>query len=292
MKNENIKLFLLLVLIFAICTSSEAAPPKQNHTEAGDHRIDRLIDQLNSSVLQDRESAAKSLLNPVDVTNERVAKALAAELSRLYFPEKQEINKKEQSKNDDGGEPGDEEEYAYWLMMTIASYRIDAAFPLMVKSRYADALIRYGDRGSEIISDQVRSEPTCVKKEHFIKVLSDALGKNDFGYIAQGSARENIEKLFLQTLMNSKHPDKNTEYFYYRAQECARVRLQIVIGLGHLAEAGDSTVTPVLQSIAQNDPYYQITKKLEDVDESKRKYEVREKAQRVLLDLKGKEQIK
>jgi len=184
---------------------------------------------------------------------------------------------------DDGGEQG----YYSWLFDAVSDMKDDRAFPLFVRIGSPTALVKYGDKGVRAILEILKTKSTCNAKSASIEALVKVLAPNKEGYVAQGAIREQTKKALMKTLEESKHPDKKIEWHEYRARECANVRIYIVRAAGYLAESEDVEILPIIESLAKNDPYYWIPGGKRD-EESNRKYDVRDEAQKVLDGLKAK----
>jgi len=72
----------------------------------------------------------------------------------------------------------------------------------------------------------------------------------------------------------------------------ASVRRNIITALGYLAETGDKEVIPIIESLAEEDPYYLDMSKKKNYAGPMKRYTVREEASKILERLKEKEPTK
>jgi len=260
--------FTFLLLIFCAANEVLAQTPGQ---------IDQLVKQLGSKEWQKREQAASTLMNlPPELRSEKVMVALVKELEKQFFT---------------GGhkyEGEGEMEYSMWLMNAIASLQDDRAFPLIVKIGAPSAILRYGDKGMLAMIDKLKDMEACgSRREAFITYLGKAIEKKDKDYVAQGEIAKKIKRVLVEALEVSRHPTIKGERSEGIARECAGVRGRAVKALGVLADSGDTEVLPIIESLSKGDPYYWVPKGKPD-EESNRKYDVREEAQKVIDELKAK----
>jgi len=108
--------------------------------------------------------------------------------------------------------------------------------------------------------------------------------------LVRRETREMIKQALIRELDNPRNDDprKDTEWYEFRAQERANVRLNIAKALGYLAETSDKEVLPIIESLAKEDPYYLDMSKKKDYKGPQMRYLVREEAQEILNQLKEK----
>lgn len=257
--------FAFLLLISCIANEVLAQTPQQ---------VDQLIKHLESKDWKKREAAASSLIGlPQELRTDKVMKALVDELERERLRKSAEEG---------------QAEYYSWLFDALAATRDDRVFPFFARIGSPTALIKFGDKGIPYILEKLSEKKNCNERTAFVHYLGEALKPKEKGYVAQGAIRESIKKALLKAMNESKHPDKNIEWFEYRARECANVRIYIVRALGYFAETGDTDILPIIESLAKDDPYFAVTKKTKQ----KGPYDVREEAQKILEKLKANEKKK
>jgi len=106
--------------------------------------------------------------------------------------------------------------------------------------------------------------------------------------------KDKIKKAFLDELKDplNKNPDIGIDWYEHRASERASVRRSILQGLGYLALSGDNDVLFLIKSAAEEDPYYLDMSKKTNYTGPKKRYMVREEAQKILDSLKANAQNK
>jgi hypothetical protein len=270
---------IFIVIIICFAQGAQSAQPQ-------DQDIDHWIKQLQDRDWRVREDAfSKLALLPPKLKTDKVKKALINELANEL--EKIETNNIEACPDNDCGEGG-EEGYFNSLMETVAELHDERALPLFIKIGSPTFLVKFGDKGVNIILQNLDTKTKCGERLASVKILSEVLRQDKHGYVAQGSIRQGIKKIMINTLEQSQNPDKNIEWYKQRATECANVRIYIVRAFGSFAESGDEDVVPIIKSIAEKDSYDRANLSNKPNDQrAGNKYIVREEAQKILENLKN-----
>ncbi len=271
-KVQKMNRIVMLLLFVLFCVTIKAFAQSSQE-------IEQTIKQLQSENWLKREEAANTLagLQP-ELRTDKVMNALVGELERCGKKKK--------------GMGEGETEYCVGLSYSVAILQDDRAFSYFVRLGDPVALLKYGDKGVKTIVEQLDRRKSCAEKIMVVDVLGDAVNQGDGrykkkGYVAQGTVKEGVKKALIKILRESKNPDKNIEWFVYRANDCAVVRKRTAKALSYLAESGDTDVLPIIESMAKDDSYYWVPEGKPD-EESNRKYDVREEAQKVIDELKAK----
>lgn len=138
-----------------------------------------------------------------------------------------------------------------------------------------DIIINFGDLAVEPVINVLKTADYPTRRASAILVLGDFLKNKEEGYVASGEAREKIKKALIDAVSDK-------EWF---------VRSVVLKAFG---ESGDRDFIPILEKVAQNDPY-QIERKPipgvdKDVPPGKKviAYPIREDAKEALEKLRGK----
>ena len=207
--------------------------------------VDELIKQMQSPKWQDREQAVSRLVAlPEGAKTDAVKKILIDELEKEF----DRIQK--------GTFEGDgEQEYYSELYDEVSNMRDERALPFFIKLGSPTALAKYGDKGIPVILEKLDKTATCSESLAYVHILAEALEKKEQGYTPVGATRQSIKKTMITALKKYKQPQENIEWYEKRARECANVRMEVVKGLGHLAETSEADVIPIIKSIAMDDPF-------------------------------------
>ncbi len=112
------------------------------------------------------------------------------------------------------------------------------------------------------------------------------------GYVASENVRRKIKQGLIDSLKDNEHPKNKITYWNEYDNEVLasmRVRFWVVHALGNI---GDEDVIPIIKKVANEDPYFQDFSKKENYTGPKKRYIVREEAQKVLERLKKEGKIK
>jgi hypothetical protein len=148
--------------------------------------------------------------------------------------------------------------------------------PLLVDYHLdSPVLINFGELAVEPVINVLKTADNPTRRISAILVLRDFLKDKKEGYVASGEAREKIKKAMIEAVS-----DKDMW-----------TRSAVVFALG---DSGDRDFIPILEKVAQSDPYQVERNPIPGVDKDvppKKKviaYPVREDAKEALEKLKGK----
>lgn len=171
------------------------------------------------------------------------------------------------------------EEYGmYWVYLCrIVGKSGDLrVLPLLVDYHLdSPMVIGFGELAVEPVINVLKTSDNALKRASAISVLKDFLKDKEEGYVARGEAREKIKKVLIDVVS-----DKDTN-----------VRGAVVWALG---ESGDKDFIPVLEKVAESDPYFMERDPIlgvdKDVPPGKKVtvYPVRNAAKKALEKLRGK----
>jgi hypothetical protein len=148
--------------------------------------------------------------------------------------------------------------------------------PLLVDYHLdSSVLIDFGELAVEPVINVLKTSNNDTRKMGAISVLKDFLKDKEEGYVASGEMREKIKKVLIDAVS-----DKDMW-----------TRSAVVLALG---DSGDRDFIPILEKVAESDPYQVERKPIpgrdKDVPPGKKviAYPVREDAKEALEKLKGK----
>jgi hypothetical protein len=149
--------------------------------------------------------------------------------------------------------------------------------PLLVNYHlYSEFVINFGELAVEPVINVLRTADNPTRRVSAIFVLRDFLKDKEEGYVASGEAREKIKKAMIDAVS-----DKEWD-----------VRGVVVKALG---ESGEKDFIPVLEKVAESDPYKVERDPIPGVDKDvppgKKviRYLIRNDAKKALEKLRGKE---
>jgi hypothetical protein len=238
--------------------------------------IEQNLKKINSANWEERADAAFWLAAlPPELKTKQVKKALINELDKEFTRVSKE-----------SVESGESEYYSY-LFDVVAEMKDDMAFPVFVKIGSPTALVKYGDKGIAIILNKLDYN-SCTELSAPINTLCKVLNHQNNDIKITPETKEKVKRAIIKALNESKQPKENIEWFEIRASECAFIRQVAVRALGYLANEGERDLIPIIEDLAKNDPYYLDFSKKKNYQGERKKYLVREEAQKALEKLRRK----
>jgi len=172
------------------------------------------------------------------------------------------------------------EEYGmYWVYLCrIVGKSGDLRVLSLLVDYHLDSqvLIGYGELAVEPVINVLKTADNPTRKVSAIRVLRDFLKEKEEGYVARGEARQKIEKAMIDAVSDKEQ----------------WIRSSAVRALG---ESGDKDFIPILEKVAESDPYKierdPIPGVDKDVPPGKKviRYPIRNDAKKALEKLRGKE---
>jgi len=172
------------------------------------------------------------------------------------------------------------EEYGmYWVYLCkIVGKSGDLkVLPLLVNTHLdSSVLIEFGDLAVEPVINVLKTADNPTRRTSAISVLRDFLKDKEEGYVASGEARDKIKRALIEAISEKDHWTRGA----------------LVKSLG---DSGDRDFIPVLEKVAESDPYKVERDPIPGVDKDvppgKKviRYPVRNDAKKALEKLKGKE---
>lgn len=235
------------------------------------------LQQLQSDDWQVRQDAAYILNQlPESMKTDQIKKALIEELEKEYI----KINSGEYYKG--SGDHGNEEDYYSWLFDVVSDFVDDRAFPIFVMIGSPTALIKYGEKGLDVIIEDFEKKD-CFEGQAYIYVFNKWLKQKSESHVVSGKKqKEKIKKALLKGIDKFRDPPKVQENYEPKASMCATARINILKSLAIMAESGDQETTSKIMQIAKDDPY------INSKNEPEQKYIVREEANKILEKLQNK----
>jgi hypothetical protein len=225
----------------------------------------------------------------------------------------------------------EENQYNNGIFTLIINLNDDKTFPYLFNgifgARSINAILSHGDAGLDEVLKHFSEYDAfdLEKKRGFINLLTAFIKPKNQGFIAKGPTRDEIKKFILTKLKNTAYPPRPPESDAHYLKEMKNIDEYIKEPiLDFILNLGDADTLPLVEDLAKNDQgYEEVTtdylpyRKMDDeerykhIDEIKRirkresevnaasgkespvkYYPVREKAQKVLEELKKKNGIK
>lgn len=263
MKAKTISL-----LLFGLITIANAQDPLT------EKQISKLLNQLQSPNCAERCNAVIELRKlPSSLKTEDVKNALIQTFIReepwIKDPKLQRTYCKELFETDDGLGLYIEE-----IEEALAELNDERVMPIFRRLKRFHMLAKLGDIEPIIIAANER-DPT-IGTLPLLALVRDLLKHKERWNAIPPETKKKVKKVMVNTIK-----DDNWRY-----------RRLAVKGLGELAIKGDNDVIPILRKIAKEDPYSQDFSKKKNYTGPKKRYRVREEAQKVLDRLKKEGKIK
>lgn len=278
--KETAKIFLVIgILTLLSWTFNSSVFSKQESEE----QINQWIEQLNAEDWRTRSIAVSHLDHlKENQKTEKVKNSLINLLRKEIIIEK---DGKEYIRTaiKSQGEGEGFMEYIGLLLDAVANLRDVRTIPIFVEytSWGRRMLPEIGEPAVEPLIEKLNNSMNAVTAF----TLGEMVKPKDKGYVAKGKTREKIKQSLIKALEKSKHPtDKKIEWYEHRAMKFAVIRRAVVHALGNF---GDADVIPRIKKIAKEDPYFQDFTKKKNYKGPKKRYMVREEAERVLKQLEA-----
>lgn len=282
-KNWN-KVIIGLFLLAALNLSAKA------HTYEKEN-IDTWLEQLNDHDWTIRATASFGLYCSIkELEDEEIVEKIKTALINLLA---KDILLKDAGQLKSTTPEESAAEYLAELAENVATFKDPRSIPSLMRHMtirsVMNTLVEFGDPVVELLLKEIENRD-IPNKGVPVKVLGEMVRPKEKGYVAKGKMREKIKQTLIKTLKESKHPtDKTIEWYEIRARQRASVRLRVIRALENIA---DTDVITIIKKITNEDPYFQDFSKKKNYTGSKKRYEVREEAQKVLDKLKKEGKIK
>jgi len=281
--NKNITKIFLVILVLTSLYLIFSSPVFSIEKEKSEEQISQWIEHLREPDWRVRDIAVINLdrlpeEQKSDIVKTSLINLLEEELSGKYD-------------NPPGEGPA---EYFSDLLDAVANLRDPRSIPSLLKNIGSSrssihALAAIGEPAVDPIlkrlSDSTEYGYIGVK-EPLLDILGEMLKPKEEGYMPGGKLREKIKQSIIKALEDSKYPtDKKIEWYEDRSMVFANVRKAAVRALGNL---GDADVIPIIEKVAQEDPYFLDLSKKNNYTGPEKRYIVREEATKVLEQLERK----